>query len=135
MPGRDPDHWLYRLTSDEWLRAAEHELVRATSSFQSRQQRGGVAGARRAAGMAWNAVLAETDPPDAAYGRSYMDHLQALAADPTVPEAVRLAAKVLVEAPLTQQLLALGRPDLHVADAARTVVAHARDRVRPPGSA
>src|SRR5262245_57832093 len=57
MPERDPDHWLYRLDAGEWLRAAENELKRAEAALTHKQQRAGVAGARRAAGMAWNAVL------------------------------------------------------------------------------
>ena len=132
---KDPDHWLYRLSPEEWLRAAANELQRAHDSLGHRQTRGGVAGARRAAGMAWNAVLAMSDTPDPEYGRSYMEHLQALAKDVSLPEPVRAAAEALVAAPLTQELVPLGKPDLHLVDAARTLWAHARERVSPPGSA
>ena len=87
MPGRDPSHWLHRLDAEEWLRAAVNELARAEEALLHKQQRPGVAGARRAAGMAWNAVLVGSE--DAAYGRSYMDHLHALAADERVAELLR----------------------------------------------
>jgi len=133
MPGPDPTHWLHRLTAEEWLRAAEGELARARSALSAKQQRPGVAGCRRAAGMAWNAVLVVA--PDDAYGRSYMDHLKALADDATVPEPVRAAARALVEAPLDTQLVTLGRGDTHLADAAQAVFVHARDRVEPRISA
>jgi hypothetical protein len=131
---RDPDHWLYRLLPDEWLRAAENELRHAEESLGRRQQRAGVAGARRAAGMAWNAVLAQAETLDTAYGRSYMEHLQALAGDEAAPEAVRASARLLIETPLAQQLVPL-KPDLRPAEAARTVLAHARERVSPKAEA
>jgi hypothetical protein len=131
---RDPQHWLYRFTPEEWLRAAENEVRHAEAALSARQQRAGVAGARRAAGMAWNAVLAAAPALDADYGRSYMEHLHALMKDPTVPEAVRQAARTLVEAPLVQTLVTLHR-DTRLADAARIVVAHARERVAPVASA
>ena len=87
MPGRDPSHWLHRLDADEWLRAAANELLRAEEALARKQHRQGVAGARRAAGMAWNAVLVGGE--DDVYGRSYMDHLNALSKDPRVPEPVQ----------------------------------------------
>ena len=135
MPGKDPDHWLYRLTPDEWLRAAENELAHAAGSLTGRQQRAGVAGARRAAGMAWNAVLAAAETIDEQYGRSYMDHLHALAKDASVPEVIRAAAQSLLDAPLTQTLVPLGRGDARLADSARAILAHARALVLPPASA
>src|SRR5437868_285737 len=107
MPGLDPDHWLHRLTADEWLRAARIELRRADEALAHKQQRAGVAGARRAAGMAWNAVLVVAT--DERYGRSYMEHLRALADDAAVPGAIREAARALVEAPLTSEVVTLGR--------------------------
>ena len=79
MPGRDPSHWLHRFDPEEWLRAAANELARAEQALAQKQQRPGLAGARRAAGMAWNAVLVCAE--DETYGRSYMDHLHALARD------------------------------------------------------
>ena len=88
MPGPDPSHWLDRLTPREWLAAAEAELAHASEALARRAARPGVTHARRAAGMAWNAVLATA--PDGAgraalvarFGRSYMEHVAALAAEP-----------------------------------------------------
>src|SRR5579862_6053298 len=106
MPGSDPDHWLHRLTADEWLRAADNELARAEQALAHKQQRAGVTQARRAAGMAWNAVLALG--PDESYGRSYMEHLAALAKESAAPEGVRRAAGELVHAPLAAAVVTLG---------------------------
>ena len=77
MPGPDPAHWLHRLTAAEWLAAAENELALAEAALARRAFRPGVTHARRAAGMAWNAVLVAM-PDDDRYGRSYMDHVHAL---------------------------------------------------------
>jgi HEPN domain-containing protein len=131
MPGPDPDHWLHRFTAQEWLRAAEGELARAVVAFRRKQQRAGVATARRAAGMACNAVLAIA--VDENYGRSYMDHLRALAADAAVPEVVRVAAQALLETPLATDLVTLGPGDTRLADAAHLIVAHARKRISSAG--
>ena len=57
MPGPDPAHWLHRLTADEWLAAAATELELCAETLERRAFRPGVTHARRAAGMAWNAVL------------------------------------------------------------------------------
>lgn len=127
MPGRDPSHWLHRFDATEWLSAADNELRRAEEALGGKQQRTGVAGARRAAGMAWNAVLVAAE--DETYGRSYMDHVKALAADERIPEAVRAAAKQLLEAPLQTNVIPIGRGDTRVADAARAIVEEARRRV------
>jgi HEPN domain-containing protein len=127
MPGRDPSHWLHRFDAEEWLRAAANELARAEEALAHKQQRPGVAGARRAAGMAWNAVLVQAE--DERYGRSYMDHLKTLAADERVPDAVRAAAQQLLEAPLATNVIALGRGDTRHADAARVIIDEARRRV------
>jgi HEPN domain-containing protein len=133
MSGSDPNHWLRRLSPEDWLQAAENELLRARHALHTKQQRPGVAGARRAAGMAWNAVLSIA--PDEAYGRSYMDHLKAMATDATVPETIRDAARQLVAAPLETKLVQLGAGDEHLADAAAAIVAHARNRLKPTVSA
>src|SRR5437868_13981238 len=112
MPGRDPNHWLHRLDADEWLRAAENELARAEEALLHKQQRPGVAGARRAAGMAWNAVLVRLDDAEAErYGRSYMDHLRAIANDADASEPLRAAAQALLTAPLELTVILLGRGD------------------------
>src|SRR5207247_2618383 len=125
-----PTHWLHRLDAEEWLRAAVNELTRAEAALLRKQHRPGVAGARRAAGMAWNAVLVAHE--DSAYGRSYMDHLRALVADASVAEPVREAATALLEAPLETNVIPLGRGDTRMAECARVIVDEARRRVGPP---
>jgi HEPN domain-containing protein len=126
---KDPDHWLYRLSAEEWLRAADKELRAAREALHRKLQRQGVAGARRAAGMAWNAVLVLA--LDESYGRSYMDHLKALSDDRAVPDAVRQAALALRQAPLATEVVQLGAGDTRLADAAHTILEHARQRVAP----
>ena len=129
MPGRDPTHWLHRFDAEEWLRAAANELARAREALLGKQQRPGVTGCRRAAGMAWNAVLVGRDVEDERYGRSYMDHLRALAGDTAVDEATRAAAAALVTAPLATNVIPLGKGDTRLADCAAVIVAAARQRV------
>jgi HEPN domain-containing protein len=130
MPGRDPDHWLHRLSADEWLRAAEGELGRAREALAHKQQRSGVAGARRAAGMAWNAVMARLpDDEVERWGRSYMDHLKALALDGAQPDELRAAAQALLEAPLATNVIPIGRGDTRLADCAAAILAAARARL------
>jgi hypothetical protein len=128
VPGRDPAHWLYRLTAAEWLAAADNDLAQAMEALQRRAARPGVVHARRAAGMAWNAALVDMPEPDQArYGRSYMEHVVALAADDSgVPDAVRAAARKLRDTPPAPPELVSLRPDLGAADAARILVEHAR---------
>ena len=135
MPGADPAHWLYRLTPAEWLDAAETELGHAAEVLARRAARPGVTHARRAAGMAWNAVLAAAPEADAdvlvaRFGRSYMEHVAALAAAPDVPDEIRAAAALLRDTPpAPPELITLGKPDLRVLDASRAIVAHARTLV------
>lgn len=127
MPGRDPTHWLHRFDADEWLRAAANELRHAEEALEHKQQRPGVTQARRAAGMAWNAVLVLHE--NEAYGRSYMDHLRALTSDTAAPEPVRSAAEQLLAAPLATNVVPLGRGDTRLAAAARVILAEAQRRV------
>jgi hypothetical protein len=136
MPGPDPSHWLRRLTPAEWLAAADTELDHAAEKLAARAFRPGVTHARRAAGMAWNARLAAA--PDAAaeealvarFGRSYMEHVVALAGAPDVPDEVRAAAELLRDTPpAAPQLVTLappGHPDLRARDAAGTIVEYVR---------
>jgi hypothetical protein len=125
MPGSDPAHWLHRLTAAEWLAAAETELAHAEAALARRAARPGVTHARRAAGMAWNAVLIGT--PDERAGRSYMEHVVALADDTALAVEVRQAAQRLRDTPaLPPALVTLGRPDLAAAQAARLIIDHAR---------
>jgi hypothetical protein len=128
-PGpKDPSHWLRRLSPAEWLAAADSELQQARAALERRAARPGVTYARRAAGMAWNAVLLLA--PDERAGRSYMEHVSALAGDAAVPGEVRAAASVLRDTPpLPPQLITLGKPDLRAYEAANVILAHARERV------
>jgi hypothetical protein len=133
--GGGGESWLTRLSAEEWLAAAEGELQRATHALFHKQQRAGVTQARRAAGMAWNAaLLGIADAQERArYGRSYMEHLRALAADEAVSAAVREAANALVQAPLEQRLVQLGiEGDTRLAQAAGVIVEEAARRARGP---
>lgn len=122
-PVRD---WLTRYSGPEWIRAALRELKTAENSFAGRNARAGLAGARRAAGMALNGVLAVAFREE--WGRSYMDHLGALSRDMSAPEAVRTAAKTLLDAtpPASGTLIVLRSSalDERVLEAARDVIAH-----------
>src|SRR5262245_50624698 len=84
---RDDQHWLFKLSPDEWIRAAMGELRRAEAAYAQKDARAGLAGAKRAGGMALNGALI-VEPNDA-WGRSYVDHLRALAHEETVPPRVR----------------------------------------------
>jgi HEPN domain-containing protein len=129
---RDPSDWLRKLSPDEWIRAALGELRRATTAYESGNARGGAAGVKRAAGMALNAALLVQ--PNAAWGRSYVEHVQALADDTEVPEAVRRACRAVLEArgPGDGELVSLRTPRTSeaVVEAARDVIAHAWAVVR-----
>jgi hypothetical protein len=134
VPGRDPSHWLFRLSPSEWLAAADTELTHAAEKLAARAVRPGVTHARRAAGMAWNAVLAAApDAEDALvarWGRSYMDHVAALATSADVPAEVRAGAALLRDTPpAPPELIQLGKPrpaDIGALEAARAIVEHAR---------
>ncbi len=133
---KDPNHWLYRLSPDEWVRAALGELRAAERAFQMRNARAGLAGARRAAGMALNgALIVEPNP---AWGRTYVEHVAALArGGDALPEAVVEAARLLTEAPAPGAALVALRSrgaDERLLEAARTVMAHAYARVRRTAS-
>ncbi|MBC8131359.1 MAG: hypothetical protein H7X95_00150 [Deltaproteobacteria bacterium] len=124
---KDPSHWLYRLTAEEWLAAADTELQHCADTLRRRAFRPGVTHARRAVGMAWNAVLIES--PDVRFGRSYMEHVAALAGDDHTPEAPRRAAQYLKDtSPAPPALVTLGQPDLAPLNAAQVLVDYARAR-------
>ncbi len=117
------------------------ELGIAKEGFARHATRSALASARRAAGMGWNAVLALEEEPDAKFGRSYADHLRALAdgavldtSDPTkVPDEVRAAARRLMQDPAAgpQKVVQILTPtrDANLFDAAETVLAEAWARV------
>ena len=123
---KDSDHWLRKLSPREWIRAGLGELARANEAYARRDGRGGLAGAKRAAGMALNgALIAE---PNAQWGRTYVEHVAAVARDEDVPPAVRDACReLLAQRPPGGALLSLHskNSDQRVVDAARTVLAHA----------
>ncbi len=76
--------------------------------------------------MALNAAL--IIEPDEAWGRSYVEHVQALARDARVPEAVRSACRAVLEAqPPSGDVVTLRTPRSHTntVEAARDVIAHA----------
>ena len=140
MPGSDPTHWLHRLDAAEWLAAAATELDHAQAALARRATRVGVTHARRAAGMAWNAVLVVAPPSDDRYGRSYMEHVVALAQAPEaggggdIPDDVRGAAHLLRDTPpRPPDLVTIGKPDMAPLDAARTIVDYARGYVSENG--
>jgi HEPN domain-containing protein len=121
---RDANHWLYRFSPEEWIRAALGELRRAEEAYKKRDTRGGLAGCRRAAGMALNAALI-AEPKD--WGRTYVDHLRALVHDRAVPEQVRASCKLLLDTqPPGHELVFLRskEQDERVLEAARDVMAH-----------
>jgi HEPN domain-containing protein len=128
MPGTDPGHWLHRLDEREWLAAALVELEHTASALDRRAVRPAVVHARRAAGMAANAVLCRMERP--AWGRSYMEHVVALCDDVSVPEEVRAAARRLRDtAPAPPALVKLGAPDRSVHAAAAVLCDWARQQL------
>ena len=128
-PAKDPAHWLYRLSAEEWLAAADNELRLCAEALGRRALRPGVTLARRAAGMAWNAVLLLNPQDHDRFGRSYMDHITALATDQTVAEELRTAAQELRDtAPVPPALIKLGSANMAPLESAARVVAYARQR-------
>lgn len=140
------EHWLRRLGADAWLRAAEAELDAGHHNLAAR--RTAVTHARRAAGMALNAVLVAltTDEhpgndDELRWGRSYIDHLRALA-DPRVPidplpAQARPLAAALLAVPVVgtaTTLIQLGRSPHSAADQtlalARQLVTHCATCIR-----
>ncbi len=87
--------WLLRYTPEDWIRQGLSELLRAEKRLLAHDRTAGVLGLRRAAGMALNGALAVHFRE---WGRTYVDHLRAIAEDESVPEPVRDAAKVLASA-------------------------------------
>ena len=128
---RDPTDWLRRLSPDEWIHAGLTELRRAEAAFARGDGRAGAATVKRAAGMALNAALLVE--PDEGWGRSFVDHVRALSRDPRVPEAVRAACRVVLDArPPGGDVVVLRTPRSReaVTEAARDVIAHAWTVVR-----
>jgi hypothetical protein len=126
---RDPGHWLLRLSPDEWIRAALGEVERARAAYARGDLRAGASGVKRAAGMALNgAVIFEPDDQRGKWGRSYVDHVQALSVDPSVPEAVRDACRRVLDAGGPGRdvvVLRTPRSGDAAVEAAKDVIAHA----------
>jgi HEPN domain-containing protein len=128
---RDEKHWLFKLSPDEWIRAGQSDLKHAEQAYAANNPRAGLAGAKRAAGMALNGALIVE--PDELWGRSYVDHLMALGRDAKVPQRVREACRELTEAasgqgmPGAQKLVTLrtSSQEHRILEAARDVIAHA----------
>jgi hypothetical protein len=125
-PPEAPGPWLSRLGPEEWLKAGLGELRRAEQAFAQRDFTRGIAGSKRAAGMALNGALSVV--PNERWGRSYVEHLSALGQDEHVPGEVRSAAALLAElAPARGDVVGIttkSRVDEWL-EAARTVMAHA----------
>lgn len=123
---RDPAHWLRKLSPDEWIRAALAEVRRAEVAYVRGDLRGGAAGVKRAAGMALNgALLVE---PKEGWGRTYVEHVAALAADEGEPALVRSACRAVLDAGApTGNVVNLRTPRSleAVLEAAKDVIAHA----------
>jgi hypothetical protein len=126
------EHWLWRLDADAWLRAAQVELHACAANITSR--RTAVTHARRAAGMALNAVLTTLPDGETRWGRSYLEHLQAVARAPEpLPARAQAAAKTLLAtSPVAPTgLVTLARGPHAAADealaAAREIVAACAD--------
>ncbi len=123
---RDPADWLRKLSPDEWIRAASAEVERAASAFAHGNASAGSVGIKRAAGMALNAALIVE--PDESWGRTYREHLVALARADRVPEAIREACRVVLAARAPHgDVVILRTPGANeaVLEAARDVIAHA----------
>ena len=125
LPGARPE-WLARLAPEAWIRQGLGELVRAEARLKAHDRTAGVLGLRRAAGMALNGALSVQLRP---WGRTYVEHLRAVADDDQVPELVRQAAKLLNDAAIEQRpsVVRLTPPSESArwVEAAKTVMAHA----------
>ncbi len=123
---QDAESWLTRYSAQGWIERALQELTLARQSFDRRMAGAAAAALKRAAGMALNGALRVVPRED--WGRSYVEHLRALASDGTVPAAVAEAAGLLLDfTPHPGNVVLLRSPaqDERLLEAARTVMAHA----------
>lgn len=111
----EPEHWLLRLDAAAWLKAARVEWQAAHANVARR--RTAIAHCRRAGGMALNAVLVAWGgvdpiaPIEAIWGRSYVAHLERLAAGehgPLDADAGAAAAEILATPMAAPPLVTLG---------------------------
>src|SRR5512140_3852988 len=91
----EPNAWLTRYSAQGWIDRALRELAVAEQAFADRQPPAAAAAMKRAAGMALNGALRVVPRDD--WGRSYVDHLKALAGDPSLPRAVSEAAEAVLQ--------------------------------------
>lgn len=118
--------WLTRLPAEAWIRQGLTELQRAEARISAHDRSAAVLGLRRAAGMALNGALSVRWR---AWGRTYIDHVRAVADDADVPQSVRDAARLLNDVPVDKQpnVVRLTPPSESTrwVEAAKTVMAHA----------
>lgn len=118
--------WLTRLPPQDWIREGLSELARAQQLLKSHDRTGALLALRRASGMALNGALRVAWRP---WGRTYVEHVRAIADDPDAPEPVRLAARLLMEVPVERSasIVRLTPPSESArwVEAAKTVMAHA----------
>jgi hypothetical protein len=120
-----PD-WLSRYAPEDWIKLGLSELSRAEKRLAAHDRSAGVIGLRRAAGMALNGAMAVSFRE---WGRTYVEHLRAVASDEAVPDAVRDAARTLNGVEIEQQpgIVRLTPPSESARwiEAAKTLMAHA----------
>jgi hypothetical protein len=117
---------LRRHTPEHWLSLGLAELSKARAAFDSRQSSAAASALKRATGMALNGALCIVPRED--WGRTYVEHLQAVSADVSVPSSVRAAAGLVVTfEPSSHGLAFLRTPteNERLLEAARTIMAHA----------
>jgi hypothetical protein len=139
----DSKAWLGQYSAQGWIERSLKELAVAQQAFEERQPPAAAAAMKRAAGMALNGALCVVSRDD--WGRSYVDHLQALAADGSLPRAISEAASAILEfTPQPGKLVFLRSPGQaqRMLEATRTIMAHAyaivngnTGRVVKPGTA
>jgi hypothetical protein len=118
--------WLARLSPEDWIRQGLTELGRAEARLRSHDRVAAVLGLRRAAGMALNGALSITWRD---WGRTYIDHVRAIADDSSAPSEVREAARLLGDVSLdrTPHVVQLTPPSESARwlEATKTIMAHA----------
>jgi hypothetical protein len=121
MSAQTGDHWLWRLDSESWLRAAEAEI--ASGRRYTDLRRTALTHARRGVGMAVNALLvhlhdrALLSPTEceSIWGRSYVEHIRLIGEanddHPLLPTGLNERARALQQIPLSesQNLVVLHR--------------------------
>ena len=134
MPGSDPGALAAPPDAAEWLAAAATELAHARGGAGAprRPPRRDARAARRRHGLERGA--GRRAPVDDRYGRSYMEHVVALAQAPRrrrggIPDDVRAAARLLRDTPAPPpDLITIGKPDMAPLERARAIA-----RLRPSG--